>query len=58
MYNPTDNDIRLVTQGIKNVKTKIEILDDNDSVLGVIYGTVSDGSLLFVVVYGTVSVIC
>ena len=44
MYNPTDNDIRLVTQGIKNVKTKIEILDDNDSVLGVIYGTVSDGT--------------
>lgn len=44
MYNPTNDDIRLVSDKIKNVRTKIEILNYDDTVQGVITGIIADGT--------------
>lgn len=44
MYNPTNDDIRLVSTKIKEVKTKIEILNNDDTIQGTITGLITDGS--------------
>lgn len=45
MYNPTNNDLELVTRGIRNVYTRIEAIDSKKNVLGVIKGEIKDGTL-------------
>ena len=44
MYNSTNDDIRLVSDKIKKVRTKIEILNYDDTVQGVITGIIADGT--------------